>query len=52
MSFWVVAELALSMNLGFSEHLVKGDAVNSVLALSAFRAGPLAAIATGVNPRK
>ena len=39
------------MNLGFSEHLLSADAVNSVLALSAFKAGPLAAKAIGVIPR-
>ena len=50
-SFWVVAELALSINFGFSEHFVRADAVNSVLALSAFNAGPLAAKAIGVRPR-
>ena len=50
MSFWVVALLALSKNLGFSEHFVSAEAVNSVLALSAFNAGPLAARAIGVIP--
>ena len=44
--------LALSINLGFSEHLVRADAVYSVLALSAFKAGPFAARAIGVIPRK
>ena len=39
------------MNFGFSEHLLRADAVNSVLALSALRAGPLAARAIGVIPR-
>ena len=39
------------MNLGFSEHCVSADAVNSVLALSAFNAGPLAARAIGVIPK-
>ena len=39
------------MNLGFSEHLVRADAVYSVLALSAFKAGPFAARAIGVIPR-
>ena len=40
------------MNLGFSEHSVRADAVYSVLALSAFKAGPLAARAVEVMPRK
>ena len=40
------------MNLGFSEHFVRADAVYSVLALSEFKAGPLAAIAIGVIPKK
>ena len=40
------------MNLGFSEHFVRADAVYSVLALSAFKAGPLAAKAIGVIPKK
>ena len=39
------------MNLGFSEHFVRAEAVYSVLALSAFRVGPLAAKAVGVIPR-
>ena len=39
------------MNFGFSEHFVRADAVYSVLALSAFRVGPLAARAIGVIPR-
>jgi len=39
------------MNFGFSEHFVRADAVYSVLALSAFRAGPLAARAIGVIPK-
>ena len=51
MSFWVVAEFALSINLGFSEHFVRAEAVYSVLALSAFKAGPFAARAIGVIPR-
>ena len=51
MSFWVVAELALSINFGFSEHFVRAEAVYSVLALSALRAGPFAAKAIGVIPR-
>ena len=40
------------MNLGFSEHFVRAEAVYSVLALSAFKAGPLAAKAGEVIPRK
>jgi len=39
------------MNLGFSEHFVRAEAVYSVLALSAFKAGPFAARAIGVIPR-
>ena len=39
------------MNLGFSEHFVRAEAVYSVLALSAFKAGPFAAKAIGVIPR-
>jgi len=39
------------MNLGFSEHFVRAEAVYSVLALSAFKAGPFAASAIGVIPR-
>ena len=35
MSFCVAAEFALSINLGFSEHFVRAEAVYSVLALSA-----------------
>ena len=27
-SFWLVAELALSINLGFSEHVVRAEAVS------------------------
>ena len=50
-SFWL-EQLALSINLGFSEHVVRADAVNSVLALSAFNAGPLAAKAIGVIPKR
>ena len=51
-SFCVLAVLARSINLGFSEHVVRAEAVYSVLALSAFNAGPLAAKAIGVIPRK
>ena len=51
-SFWVLAVLARSINLGFSEHVVRAEAVYSVLALSAFNTGPLAAKAIGVIPRK
>ena len=51
-SFWLVAELALSINLEFSEHFVRAEAVNSVLALSAFSAGPLAAKASGLFQEK
>ena len=39
------------MNFGFSEHFVRAEAVYSVLALSAFKAGPFAARAIGVIPR-
>ena len=49
-SFWVLAVLARSINLGLSEHVVRAEAVYSVLALSAFNAGPLAAKAIGVIP--
>ena len=35
---------------GFSEHFVRAEAVYSVLALSAFKAGPFAAKAIGVIP--
>ena len=34
-----------------SEHVVRADAVKAVLALSAFKTGPLAAKANGVNPK-
>tara|TARA_Y100000589_G_scaffold74897_1_gene68415 strand:- start:485 stop:646 length:162 start_codon:yes stop_codon:yes gene_type:complete len=50
MSFCVVAELALSINLGLSEHFCSADAVYSVLALSAFNVAPFAAKALGAMP--
>ena len=38
------------MNFGFSEHFVRAEAVYSVLALSAFKAGQFAARAILVIP--
>jgi len=48
----VEAVLALSWKRAFSEQVTRAEAVKSVGALSAFRAGPGLALAMGAIPKK
>ena len=45
------AAFARSWKRALSPHVVRAEAVNAVLALSAFSSGPLAALANGEKPK-